>query len=46
MATDIPARIVLLAKTGDNVKASVKTVIQMALKRPNACGYIADIAEV
>lgn len=46
MATDIPARIVLLAKTGDNVKASVKTVIQMALKRPNSCGYIADIAEV
>jgi hypothetical protein len=46
MATDIPARIVLLAKTGDNVKASVKTVIQLALKRPNACGYIADIAEV
>lgn len=46
MATDIPARIVLLAKTGDNVKASVKTVIQLVLKRPNSCGYIADIAEV
>jgi hypothetical protein len=46
MATAIPARIVLLAKTGDNVKASVKTVIQMCLKRPNSCGYIADIAEV
>lgn len=46
MATDIPARIVLLAKTGDSVKASVKTVIQLVLKRPNSCGYIADIAEV
>jgi len=46
MATDIPARIVLLAKTGDSVKASVKTTIQMALKRPNSSGYIADIAEV
>jgi hypothetical protein len=46
MATDIPARIVLLAKTGDNVKASVKTTIQMAVKRPNSSGYIADILEV
>ena len=46
LATDIPARIVLLAKTGDNVKASVKTTIQMCVKRPNSCGYIADIAEV
>jgi hypothetical protein len=45
-ATDIPARIVLLAKTGDSMKASVKTTIQLVLKRPNACGYIADIAEV
>jgi hypothetical protein len=45
-ATQIPARIVLLAKTGDNLKASVKTTIQLVLKRPNACGYIADIAEV
>jgi hypothetical protein len=46
MATDIPARIVLLAKTGDNVKASVKTTIQLCVKRPNACGYIADISEM
>jgi hypothetical protein len=46
MATEIPTRIRLLAKTGDNVKASVKTTIQLALKRPNSCGYIADIAEV
>jgi hypothetical protein len=45
-ATDIPARIVLLAKTGDAVRASVKTTIQLAVKRPNACGYIADIAEI
>jgi hypothetical protein len=44
-ATDIPARIVLLGKTGDNVKASVKTSIQLVIKRPNACGYIADILE-
>jgi hypothetical protein len=46
MATDIPARIVLLAKTGDNIKASVKTTIQLCMKRPNANGYIADISEV
>lgn len=45
-ATDIPARIVLLAKTGDAVKATVKTTIQLAVKRPNACGYVADIAEI
>ncbi len=45
-ATDIPARIVLLAKTGDSLKASVKTTIQLTVKRPNACGYIADIQEV
>jgi hypothetical protein len=45
-ATQIPARIVLLGKTGDNVKASVKTTIQLMVKRPNACGYIADILEV
>jgi hypothetical protein len=46
MATEIPTRIRLLAKTGDNVKASVKTTIQLAVKRPNAMGYIADIAEL
>lgn len=45
-ATEIPARIVLLAKTGDSLKASVKTTIQLVLKRPNSGGYIADIAEV
>jgi hypothetical protein len=45
-ATDIPARIVLLAKTGDAVRASVKTTIQVVVKRPNTCGYIADIAEL
>lgn len=45
-ATQIPARIVLLAKTGDNLKASVKTSIQLAVKHPNTCGYIADILEV
>ena len=44
-ATDIPARIILLGKTGDNVKASVKTSVQLVVKRPNSCGYIADILE-
>jgi hypothetical protein len=45
-ATQIPARIVLLAKTGDSLKASVKTTIQLVIKRPNSSGYITDIAEV
>jgi hypothetical protein len=44
-ATDIPARIVLLGKTGDNLKASVKTSIQLVNKRPNSSGYITDIQE-
>lgn len=43
--TPVPVRIVLLAKTGDSVKASVKAVVQLAFKRPNAFGYIADISE-
>ena len=44
-ATDIPARIVLLSKTGDNIKASVKTTIQMVVRRPHTCGYLADVEE-
>ncbi len=43
--TRIPGRVVGLAKTGDSIKASVKTSIAMCAIRPNAMGYIADIQE-
>lgn len=43
--TGIPARVALLAKTGDSIKASVKTTLQMLVKRPNAQGLIVDILE-
>lgn len=45
-ATGIPMRVAVLAKTGDSVKVSVKTSIQVTVNRPNALGYISDIAEV
>jgi len=41
----VPYRIVLLGKTGDNVKAEMKTLVQLATTRPNSSGYIKDIAE-
>ena len=44
--TSIPARIVLLAKTGDSIKATVKSVIQLAVRRPNAFCQVVDISEV
>lgn len=43
--TSIPARIAVLAKTGDSIKVSVKLVLAMIAKRPNSMGYIKDIAE-
>jgi hypothetical protein len=45
-ATQIPARIVLLAKMGDSLRASVKTTIQLVVRRPNALGYVSDISEI
>lgn len=44
--TQIPARIALLAKTGDAVKASVKTTLQMVMARPNSSGQLLDVSEV
>ncbi len=44
--TGIPARIAILAKTGDSVKVSMKTTLAMAVTRPNAMAYISDISEV
>lgn len=44
--TGIPARVAILAKTGDSVKCSVKTTVAACVKRPNALGYIDDISEV
>lgn len=43
--TGVPARIAILAKTGDSVKVSMKTVLQLCVKRPNALGYISDLSE-
>jgi len=43
--TGIPSRVVLLAKTGDSIKASIKTTLQLCVLRPNANGYVADISE-
>lgn len=43
--TGVPARLAILAKTGDSVKVSMKTVLQMCVKRPNALGYISDLSE-
>lgn len=40
----VPFRIVPLAKTGDYVKFMVKCVLQLKVNRPNAHGYISDIA--
>jgi hypothetical protein len=44
--TSIPARIAVLAKTGDSIKVSLKTTLQMLVRRPNSMGYIKDISEV
>ncbi len=43
--TSIPARIAVLAKTGDSVKVSIKTVLQMLVMRPNSFGIVRDISE-
>jgi hypothetical protein len=45
-ATRIPARLVILAKTGDSYKASLKTVLQLAVTHPNTCGELIDLSEV
>lgn len=42
--TVAPLHIDSLAKTGDSIKFSVKSYLQLKVKRPNACGYIADIS--
>jgi hypothetical protein len=43
--TGIPARIAILAKTGDAVKCSVKTALQMVMARPNSTGQLNDLLE-
>jgi hypothetical protein len=45
-ATQIPARIAILAKTGDATKVSLKVTLQMCVVRPNALGILQDINEV
>jgi hypothetical protein len=44
-ATSIPARISVLAKTGDSYKLSLKTTIAMAVTRRNALGLLVDVNE-
>jgi hypothetical protein len=44
-ATSIPARISVLAKTGDSIKISMKVVLAMAVTRRNACGLLTNISE-
>lgn len=44
--TAVPARVAILAKTGDSVKVSLKTTLSACVTRPNALGYISDISEV
>jgi hypothetical protein len=44
-ATGIPARVAILAKTGDSIKVSVKVTLQMMIDRPNSCAIVQDILE-
>lgn len=44
-ATSIPARISVLAKTGDSIKISLKVTIGMCVTRRNSCGVLSDINE-
>ena len=44
-ATGIPARLAVLAKTGDSYKMSLKVVIAMAVVRRNSCGVLSDVSE-
>lgn len=44
-ATAIPARIAILAKTGDSIKVSVKVTLQMCVTRPNSMALITDLLE-
>ena len=44
-ATQIPARVAVLAKTGDSIKVSVKVTLAMCVTRPNAFAIVQDINE-
>lgn len=43
-ATMIPAQVVLLGKTGSAVKGYLTAQVQLKVMRPNAMGYISDVA--
>ena len=45
-ATSMPARAVVLAKTGDSIKVSVRITCAMAVTRRNSCGLLTDVNEV
>jgi hypothetical protein len=44
-ATGIPARIAVLAKTGESVKVMVTVTLQMMVTRPNACAIVNNLLE-
>lgn len=44
-ATGIPARITVLAKTGDSVKVTMRVTLAMAICRRNAQGLLVDVNE-
>ena len=43
--TNMPVRIALLGKTGDSLKCTLRSTVQLVVKRPNRLARIADIAE-
>lgn len=45
MMTNIPVRIAVLGKTGDNVKVTMKSVVQILVRRPNSMALVQDISE-
>ena len=43
--TNLPIRIALLGKSGDSLKCSLRTTVQLVVKRRNRLAHIADVAE-
>jgi hypothetical protein len=43
--TNLPVRIALLGKAGDSLKCTLRTTVQLVVKRPNRMCRISDIAE-
>ena len=45
-ATQIPVRLIEVAKTGDSHKISMRVTLAMAVTRRNACAIVQDLSEV